>query len=87
MVGGKTYKGKQLSGKIYESKQLKNSKQVQFRSTLSLPLSSRSRALCLLRPSSKSPRCTRYQIGLRRGALISSLDRGLNESFAVALGP
>jgi len=34
VVGGKTYKGKQLSGKIYESKQLKNSKQVQFRSTL-----------------------------------------------------
>ena len=33
MVGSKTYKGKQLSGKIYESKQLKNSKQVRFRST------------------------------------------------------
>jgi len=33
VVCGKTYKGKQLSGKIYESKQLKSSKQVRFRST------------------------------------------------------
>jgi len=32
MGGVQAYKGKQLSGEIYESKQLKNNKQVRFRS-------------------------------------------------------